>query len=166
MSKYVNNIAHTMDVNANTTQDARVKALRRTMLVKTLNTGKCTNAQELQERFDKLFAVCLENGFIPVVEHLALCSGYDRRSIWDIETGDTHKGDGMADVIKSAKQLIAAMDAELATSNDINPTIYKFRATNYYGMTEKQEMVVTPNTGITAPTNAQTIIDNVPELDD
>ena len=166
MSKDVNNIAQTMDVNYNTTKNARVNVLRRTMLVKELNTGRCTTPQELQDRFDKLFQLAFREGFIPVVEHLALVAGWDRRTIWDIETGRSHKGDGMSDVIKAAKQMIAAMDAELACNNEMNSTIYKFRATNYYGMTEKQEMVVTPNAGITAPTNAQTIIDNIPELDD
>jgi hypothetical protein len=70
------NIADILSVNENTTPDARMNALRRTMLVKNLCTSRCTTAEELQERFDLLFETCLANGFIPVVESLALCSRY------------------------------------------------------------------------------------------
>lgn len=54
--------------------DAKSKALRRTMLIKSLNTGRCTTPQELRERFNKLFEMCFNNNFIPTVEALALCS--------------------------------------------------------------------------------------------
>lgn len=65
--------------------DAKTRALRRTMLIKSLNTSRCTTPQELQKRFDELFDMCFHNNFIPTVEALALCSGIDRRSLWDIE---------------------------------------------------------------------------------
>ena len=158
-------IAKWNDVNAQVPDDAKVKALRRTMLIKSLNTGRCTTSQELADRFDKLFEVCLENGFIPVVEALALCSGYDRRSIWEIENGYKHKGDGMADVIKNAKELIATLEAELARDGEINSTVYIFRAKNHFGMSDRQEVVVTPNPrGLEEPMNAEEILANVPQL--
>lgn len=56
--------------------DAKTKALRRTMLIKSLCTSRCTTSQELQERFDQLFELCFNNNFIPTVEALALCSRY------------------------------------------------------------------------------------------
>lgn len=65
--------------------DAKTRALWRTMLIKSLNTSRCTTSQELQERFDQLFELCFEKNFIPTVEALALCSGIDRRDIWRIE---------------------------------------------------------------------------------
>ena len=54
--------------------DAKSKALRRTMLISSLNTGRCTTPQELSDRFKKLFEMCFNNNFIPTVEALALCS--------------------------------------------------------------------------------------------
>ena len=57
-------------------EDAKTKALRRTMLIKSLNTGRCTTSQELKDRFEKLFEMCFNNNFIPTVEALALCSRY------------------------------------------------------------------------------------------
>ena len=47
--------------------------------------------------------------------------------------------------IKKAKNTIATMDAELAQEGKIQPVVYMFRAKNYYGMKDQQEVVVTPN---------------------
>lgn len=84
------NIAETLSPN-NTPDDKRAIALRRTMLIKSLNTGRCTSPQELKERFEKLFETCLQYNFVPTVEALSLCSGLDRRVLWDMETGQWHK---------------------------------------------------------------------------
>ncbi len=143
---------------------AASEALRRTLLAKNLNTGRCTTPQELAHRFDSLFQTAANNGFVPTVEMLGLCSGYDRRTIHDIEIGNTHKGDGMSDVIKQAKDLIGAAEAQLVLSGDINATAYIFRAKNFQGMTDKQEVVVTPNTGLQEQPNADEIINNVKRL--
>lgn len=80
--------------------------------------------------------------------------------------GLKHKGDGMADVVKKAKEFIATMEAELARDGEINSTVYIFRAKNYFGLSDKQEVVVTPNTGMTAQANAEDIINNIPTLNE
>lgn len=145
-------------------ESAASTALRRTLLAKSLNTGRCTTPQELADRFDSLFQIATNNGFIPTVEMLALASGWDRRTLWDIENGVSHKGDGMSDIVKQAKDLIGAAEAQLVLSGDINATAYIFRAKNFQGMTDKQEVVVTPNTGLQEQPNADEIINNVKRL--
>ena len=67
-------IAKFNSLEENTLPDAKTRALRRTMLIKSLNTGRCTTSQELSDRFQKLFEMCFNNNFIPTVEALALCS--------------------------------------------------------------------------------------------
>ena len=69
------NINEILDPN-NAPPDAKSRALRRTMLIKSLCTSRCTTPQELEERFDNLFEMCFNNNFIPTVEALALCSRY------------------------------------------------------------------------------------------
>ena len=157
------NIADILDPN-NAPADAKVRALRRTMLVKQLNTGRCTSAQELNDRFEQLFKLCFEHNFVPVVEMLALCSGFDRRDIWRIEVEQIHKGSGMSDVVKNAKNLIASIEGELARDGEINSSVYQFRAKNYFGMTDKQEVVVTPNVDNKIPDNVEDIINAIPKL--
>ena len=159
------NIADILDPN-NAPVDAKVTALRRTMAIKSLDTGRCTSAEELRERFNKLFELCFQYNFIPTVESLALCSGWDRRTLWDIESGASHKGDGMSDVVKNAKDLIAHLEAELARDGEINGSVYMFRAKNYFGMTDKQEVVVTPNVDNKVPDNVDDIINAIPKLQD
>jgi hypothetical protein len=86
--------------------------------------------------------------------------------LWEIEIGHTHKGDGMADVVKNAKDLIAHLEAELARDGEINGSVYMFRAKNYFGMVDKQEVVVTPNVDNKVPDNVDDIINAIPKLDD
>lgn len=62
------------NIDENVSPDAKSKALRRTMLINSLNTGRCTTPEELNERFQQLFEMCFNNNFIPTVEALALCS--------------------------------------------------------------------------------------------
>jgi hypothetical protein len=48
-------------------------------------------------------------------------------------------------MIKKAKDLIAAYDANLVAEGKLNPVTYIFRSKNYYGMKDQQEHVITPN---------------------
>ena len=145
-------------------EEARRNALRRTLLAREIGKKKCTTPQEMQERFDTLFEKCLEEGFVPNVEMLALAAGCNRRTLWDLETGVTHKGEGYSDIIMSAKELIASIDGTLACENKMNATVYVFRAKNYYGMSDRQEIEVKPVNGNQLPENSDDIINAIPEL--
>lgn len=160
------NINDILDVNQNTSPDARFVALRRTLLVKRLNTGRCTSAEELSERFTSLFELAFQEGFVPNVEMLAICSGLNRRTLHDIEVGNTHKGDGMSDVVIEAKELIGSIEATLALDGEINANVYNFRAKNYQGLTDKQEVVVKPDVDNKVPDNVDDIIKAIPKLDE
>ena len=59
---------------ANVEPDKVTIALGRTLLVRKLNTGRCTTPQELKERFDNLFEICFKNQFCPTVEMLAIAA--------------------------------------------------------------------------------------------
>lgn len=72
----------------------------------------------------------------------------------------------MSDVIKNAKEFIATMEAELARDGEINSTVYIFRAKNHFGMTDKQEVVVTPNNIPQEQMNVDEIINNLPGIGD
>lgn len=51
--------------NAYIDENSASKILRRTLLVKKLNTSRCTTPQELQERFDQLFELALQQRLCP-----------------------------------------------------------------------------------------------------
>ena len=119
---------------------------------------KVKSDEELAERLNDYFKRCAENGQIPTVEEMCLSTGYAYSTCYDWETG-RRKGfsDSTADIIKKAKEMLKTFDAKLVISGKLNFLAYCFRAKNYYGMVDKQEMVVTPNVNTDSDYNAEYI---------
>ena len=72
-------------------------------------------------------------------------------------------------MIKRAKEIMAAIDAELVSNNKIPQVTYIFRAKNFYQMADKSEVVLTPNTPLQtmdADTARSRILDALPEETD
>lgn len=110
-----------------------------------IGKNKVKSDDELIDRLDYFFNTCAQTGQIPTVEKMCLCVGYVRNTVHDWETGKQRGfSSETKDVIQKAKQLIASFDSELLLSGKLNPIAYIFRAKNYYGMSDKQEVVVTP----------------------
>ena len=105
------------------------------------------NDEELADRLADYFDRCATSGQVPTVEEMCMCTGYGYSYIYDIETG-RKKGFSpqTAEILKKAKNFLMTFDAKLAVSGKMNFLAYCFRAKNYYGMVDKQEHVITPNT--------------------
>lgn len=100
---------------------------------------------EIAERLNEYFRQCNEEGQIPTVEDMALALGVWRQRLWDWEN-DSRSNPERADMVKKAKEIIGGIDAKLAAEGKIPQVVYIFRAKNFYGMKDQQEMVLTPNT--------------------
>lgn len=75
-----------------------------------------------------------------------MCTGYSYAYIWDIESKRSRGfSDSTSEIIKKAKDFLKTMDAKLVVNGEMNFLAYCFRAKNYYGMSDKQELVLTPN---------------------
>lgn len=96
--------------------------------------------EECLERLTDFFMRYAQNGGLPTVEKMALCLGADRSTVLD--WGNGVKGSNRAAIIKRAKNILAAIDADLVLKGMINPVAYIFRAKNYYGMKDQQDVVV------------------------
>lgn len=122
------------------------KVITNTMAFAKVGDDRVKTEDELCERLDYFFAECARTQQLPTVEKMCLCLGYDRTTINDWQTG-RRKGVGpnCAIIIKKAKEILANIDAELAQEGKIQPVVYLFRSKNYYGLADKQEVVVTPN---------------------
>lgn len=105
---------------------------------------KVKSTEEAIERTKEYFHRCSDRGIKPTVEEYALCLGITRQTLWEWETG---KYSAPLDpyVIKRAKDMIALFDAKAIIDGKMNPVTYIFRAKNYYGMKDQQDVVVTPN---------------------
>ena len=114
--------------------------------------------EELAERLDDYFMRCAENGQIPTVEEMCLSTGY---SYWTCHDWETGKNKGFSSetsqIIKKAKEMLKTFDAKLVVSGKLNFLAYCFRAKNYYGMSDKTEYILTPNTNPDNDYNAEDI---------
>jgi hypothetical protein len=104
------------------------------------------NDDELCERLNWFFHTCAETQQLATVEKMCLALSWSRQHVFEMEVGNRPGfSPDTSDILKKAKNLIASMDAELAQEGKIQPVVYMFRAKNYYGMKDQQDVVVTPN---------------------
>ena len=107
---------------------------------------KVKSDEELAARLDEFFKECAEQAKIPVVEEMEMCTGYSHMGLNDIENG---KNPGFSPetrhILKRAKEFLKTFDAKLVMTGEINPIVYFFRAKNYYGMKDQQEITVQGN---------------------
>ncbi len=86
----------------------------------------------------------------PDVEGLAAYLGVSRTCINDWENSNYN---GFSATIKTAKNLIADYKKQLAMHGKIPPIIAAMDFNNNHGYTQKQEVLVTPNSPLQADTN-------------
>jgi len=101
--------------------------------------------EECASRLNEFFQHLQQTGEIPTVEKMCLALGVTRASVWNWETGGDGSTAARKEMIKKAKEILAAMDAELVSKGKIPQITYIFRAKNFFGMADKQEVVITPN---------------------
>ena len=99
--------------------------------------------EECAERLNDYFRQCNEDGQIPTVEDMCLALGTVRRTVWDWENG-TGCSSARTNMIKKAKEILAGIDAKLVSMGKIPQVTYIFRAKNFFGMKDQQDLVVTP----------------------
>lgn len=116
------------------------------------NTGvqkRVASDEELCERLNWFFSECARTQQVPNVEKMSNALGYHRSTLNDWENSIQNGfSPHTKDIIKQAKQILASIDAELAQEGKTQPVVYMFRAKNFYGMRDQQDVVVTPNTGM------------------
>lgn len=100
--------------------------------------------EELIDRIDKYFAWCADNGVVPTWEGMGLACGVSRATMWNWTQG-IKCGPRRREIIVSAKDTLAAIDAQLAMTGKVTPVMYFFRSKNFYDMRDQQEVVLTPN---------------------
>ena len=125
---------------------ALVRKLMSEVLVE-YHQPKVKSDEELAERLNDYFLRCAESGQIPTVEEMCMSTGYSYSTCYDWEVGRNKGFSGeTSNIIKKAKEMLKTFDAKLVIAGKLNFLAYCFRAKNYYGMVDKQEYVVTPNT--------------------
>lgn len=117
---------------------------------------KVKSNEELMKRIDDYFSRCAHNGQVPTVEEMSLSTGYSISTVMDWEIG-RNKGFSPETslIIKKAKGYLQTFDAKLVIAGKMNFLAYCFRAKNYYGMKDQQEVMLTPNNPIGEATSPE-----------
>lgn len=100
----------------------------------------------VKERCDKYFRFCGEHDSKPSVAGLAFSLGIDRRTLWNYSNGNLGKNQEVRDTVKKAYVFINSLMEDYMQNGKINPVAGIFLMKNNMGYTDKQEVVVTPNT--------------------
>lgn len=132
----------------NTASSSEISIMMRNML-RWYNKPLVKSDDECEERLDEFFSTLAETGELPTVEKMALALGTTRTSLWNWENGMQCSARRTL-MIKRAKEILAAMDAELASSGKIPQVLYIFRSKNYFGLKDQTDVVVTPNNPVGA----------------
>lgn len=117
---------------------------------------------ELEQRIDEYFEMAAERRIPATVEELSLYVGYTSSTLNDWKNGRScpfHDGEESgvttSDIVKRALECLHAIDAVMAEMGAINTISYIFRSKNYYNMTDKQEVTISPDTNHAAMTREQ-----------
>lgn len=98
---------------------------------------------ELAARLAWYFKRCAERESRPTVEEMWLSTGYACSTVKDWVYGYKRGlGDYTASILKKAQAFMQSYDAGLVASGALNPVVYIFRAKNYYGMKDQQDLTV------------------------
>ena len=101
------------------------------------------NDEQVAERLNYFFQHSAETGDLPTMEKLALALGVDVWTVSGWANGSHPCSAERREMILKARTIMSALDAELASTQKINPVTYIFRAKNYYGMRDQHESIVT-----------------------
>ena len=151
----------------NIPKDDAKKALGFSMKIAKLCPNRVQSPQELAERFDKLFELAYEDGVLPRYEHLVLVSGLPKSTFYDYgnENSVSNVAHNFLDIIKKAKSIISAAEANLAATGKIPAPVYIFRAKNYEGLKDVQEIKATSDFS-TDPKDPESVVESLPDMDE
>ena len=125
--------------------------------------------EECRQRLYDFFDTCENTGQLPTIEKMVMCLGAVKQTVWDWDQGKKCS-QTRADMIKKAKEFIHSFEAEMVTEGKINPVVYFFRAKNYFGMKDQQDVVIRPESPLGDTVDRDrleaTIVQELPEVAD
>lgn len=166
MSRDVNNIGERSSIQK-ATQDVDIeykkKKIAFVVQVSKLNTSRVKTPEEMKERIDKMFELCIETGNIPTYECMAVACGIPISTFYDMKKGDFEGYKQYSEVIKNTKDTIASMESSLAMDGKIPSNVWIFRAKNYLGMRDNVTIEAVSNQSGDVPNQTGVELETLPE---
>lgn len=122
------------------------KYLRHAMMTMSLPPIDIADAAQVQERVMWYFGHCADNDMKPTVKGLCNALGIHRDTIHTWKTGERRAGTHQ-EIVLRAYDMMEELWEDYMLNGKINPVSGIFLGKNLWGYTDKQEYVVTPNTG-------------------
>lgn len=121
------------------------------------------DAEAVRERCHWYFEHCFNNDMKPTVSGLCNAFKVSRQTLMTWRNG-TYRKDTHQAIILEAYAIMEELWENYMQNGKINPVSGIFLAKNNYGYTDKQEMVLTPNTGMPDAVDVATIEAKYAEL--
>ena len=103
--------------------------------------------EEIAERLNwYFFDFCISAQMKPTIDSCAMALGVSRETLNNWENGES--GSYKLDTAKKIKALVKMFMESATFEGKLNPIVWMFYGKNYFGMSDKQEVVLTPNQGI------------------
>ena len=100
--------------------------------------------EEIAERLNwYFFEYCFQYQMKPTLDGCAMALGIHRDTLNNWEHGES--GSYKLDTAKKIKYLVKTFMEAATMEGKLNPIVWMFYGKNYFGMVDKQEMVLTPN---------------------
>lgn len=105
--------------------------------------------EECAARLAEFWQYTAQTGSYPTVEKMALALGVDRNTLNTWKNGELGTSKRRVEMVRKSFGIMASMCQELASTGKINVVAWIFTAKNFFDMSDKQELVVSPNTPLT-----------------
>lgn len=102
------------------------------------------NNEQVAQRVNDYFQLCADHDMKPGMAGLALAFGIDRRRLWEYANRDRAENKEVRDTLKKASEILDLMMESYMQNGKINPVSGIFLMKNNLGYTDKQEVIVTP----------------------
>ena len=167
MSKNVNNIGNRCSMTK-ATKDVDFQYLQKVWdfsnAVAALNVSRIKTPEEMEERIQQLFNVCSDRGMMPTYESIAVACGLPIRTFYDMQKGEFESYVEYSQVIKKAKDQVSMIESYLARDGKIPAPLWIFRAKNYMGMKDVQQVEVAPTSSGDVPKNSGDLVASLPDI--
>lgn len=166
MSKDVNNIENRCSLQK-AVKDVDKEYLKNTwkftLAVNALNTKRIENEEEMEDRIQQLFELCSTTGNMPTYESIAVACGIPSRTFYDMKNAKFEGYEKYSQIIRRAKEVISLMESSMVRDGKIPPSLWIFRAKNYLGMRDVQQIEAVSNQSGDIPNQSGVDLAELPE---
>ena len=166
MSKDVNNIGNRSSLQKalkNVDKEYIKNTWKFALAVNALNIKRVSSPQEMEDRIQQLFDLCSSTGNVPTYESIAVACGIPSSTFYDMRKGEFEGYKQYSEIIKRAKEVVSLMESSMVRDGKIPPVLWIFRAKNYLGMKDVQQIEAVNATNGDVPTNSDDLVSALPE---